>query len=141
MNAARAFLSTILPFPNHRDFSKTLGILRFLARHEGPRRRFIGYDEVIRSLVVALERTADSCTKHPFRALILALKRTAQNATESPFLLVVVSLRCLISDGEYGLRHLKYVLILFRRSTGQSYPSAQCYIANNTIQSLNGVGG
>ena len=114
LSDARASLSTILLFPDHRDFSRTLDILRFLARHQGLRRRFIGHDEVIRALVVALERTAGNSTKNSFKALILGTKQTEPTATEIPFLLVAVSLRDLIHDGEYDHCHVKYVLIFSR---------------------------
>ena len=114
LSDARASLGTILLFPDRRDFSRTVDILRFLARHQGLRRRFIGHDEVIRALVVALERTTGSSTRNSFKALILGTKQTEPTATGITFLLVVSSLRHLICDGEYDHCHVKYVLILFR---------------------------
>ena len=114
LSDARASLSTILLFPDHRDFSRTLDILRFLARHQGLRRRFIGHDEVIRALVVALERTASSSTKNSFKALVLGTKQTEPTATEISFSLVVASLRYLIYDGGYDHCHVKCILIFFR---------------------------
>ena len=79
---ARVTLCTILPLPDHPDFPKALYILRFSARHRELRRRFIAHDEVI-------------------KALILALDRIAKSRREDLFPLVMDSLCYLIDDGMY----------------------------------------
>lgn len=95
VNSAIASLSMILRFADDPAFYKTLCVLQFLAKNQELRRRFIGHDNVI-------------------EALVLALKGTANSSNECLFLLVVGGLCSLIGDGEYDYRCLKYSLILFR---------------------------
>lgn len=59
--------------------------LRFEATHETLRQRFIGHDEVVGALMLALEWTARSVNKNLFP-------------------LVIDTLCCLICDSEYTLR-------------------------------------
>ena len=91
---AREILCTILPSPDHPDFPRVLYILRFSARHQELRRRFIAHDEVIKALMLALERIPMSHSKDLFP-------------------LVVDSLCYLIDDGTYDWRPPMYMLILY----------------------------
>ena len=95
VNRVNTSLRNILPSPGPQDFYRTLRILRFLARNQELRRRFIGHDNVIEALVLALEWTVKSFREHSF-------------------LLVVASLRYLVHDSKYDHRYLKFILILFR---------------------------
>ena len=92
---ARETLRTILPLPNHPDFPRALYILRFSARHRELRRRFIAHNEVIKALILALERIAKSRSEHLFP-------------------LVMNSLCYIIDDGTHDQRRLMYMLILYR---------------------------
>ena len=107
---ARTTLSTILPSPDHSDFRRALYILRFSARHPELRRRFIAHDEVI-------------------KALILALERIAKSHSEDLLPLVMDSLCHLIDDGTYDQRRLMCMLILYRYPANQRYQPA-CRLAN-----------
>lgn len=85
LSNARNELAAALSPPNDQPYSaKTLGILRFSARHETLRRRYIAHEEVV-------------------RGLMHALKRTVKDRNENLFLLVMDSLNYLVNDGEYHL--------------------------------------
>ena len=95
MKDARDTLSTILSSPDDLDFPRALYTLRFSARHRELRRRFIAHDEVVKALMLALERIANS-------------------RSEDLFPLVMDSLCYLIDDGMYDQRRLVYMPILCR---------------------------
>ena len=64
--SARASLSTVLSTPDHPDFYRTMYTLRFSARHETLRQRFIDHDEVIGALMHALEWAVKSTSENLF---------------------------------------------------------------------------
>ena len=93
MENARDALKSILVNPDHSGFQRALYIIRFSARHQDLRRRFIAHDDVIQALVVALENVPKSCSKDSFP-------------------LVTESLCHLLDSGAYDQRRPVYTLIL-----------------------------
>ena len=96
---ARDILCAILRSPGP-DFPRALYILRFSAKHQELRRRFIALYEVIETLIFAL----DGIPKSPSKDL---------------FPLVVDSLCYLIDDGTYDWRPPMYMLILYLQMTNE----------------------
>ena len=92
---ARASLCSILSFPDAPDAYKALYIVRFSTRHQTLRRHFIGHNDVI-------------------GALVLALEWTAKHSNENLFRLVTESLCNLIADGAYDRHYPSYTLIVYR---------------------------
>ena len=64
--SARASLSTVLSTPDHPDFYRTMYTLRFPAKHDTLRQRFIDHDEVIGALMHAFEWTTKSTSENLF---------------------------------------------------------------------------
>ena len=93
--SARVSLSTVLSTPNHPDPYKTMCALRFSARHDILRQRFIDHDEVIGALMHALEWTAKS-------------------TTTDLFLLIMDTLCSIVENSEHEEHHHVHVLILYR---------------------------
>ena len=93
--SARASLSTVLSTPDHPDFYRTMCALRFSARHDTLRQRFIDHDEVIGALMHALEWTAKSTTTHLF-------------------LPIMDTLCSIVENSEHEEHHRVHVLILYR---------------------------
>ena len=64
--SAMVSLSIVLSTPDHPDFYRTMYTLRFLAKHDTLRQRFIDHDEVIGALMNALEWTTKSASENLF---------------------------------------------------------------------------
>ena len=104
--SARVSLSTVLSTPNHPDPYKTMCALWFLARHDILWQHFIGHDEVIGTLMHALEWTMKCSTMHLF-------------------LLIMDTLCSIVENSEHEEYHHVHALILYRWSMKQSYQSAR----------------
>lgn len=99
---ARTSLSALLSSPDRPDFHRVLYILRFSARHQTLRRRFIADRAVI-------------------RAFMFALEWSAQSTNESLYPSVMGSLCYLIDDGACDRHHLVKMLILYRSPARQNH--------------------
>ena len=93
MENARDALKTVLANSDHSGFQRALYVIRFSARHQNLRERFIAHDGVIQALVVALENVPKGRSKNSFP-------------------LVTESLCHLVDSGAYNQRCPVYTLIL-----------------------------